>query len=421
MIKINIKSTSFKKLLSNLISLSILQIVNYILPLVTFPYLVKVLGIEKFGLLAFATAVVTYFNILTDYGFSLIATKEVSVNRHDIVKLNEIFSSVMIIKIGFLILSIIFLTLLIINFDKFKKDYLVYYFSFGIVIGQVMFPQWFFQGIEEMKYITILNIFAKLIFTVSIFVFIHNVNDYLYVPLLNSLGYILSGIIALYLIFKKYQIKFYFVKLNKILWYLKESWDVFISRVFISGFTNTNTFLIGVFFDHKIVGYYSIATKLISIIESFLSIFSQVLFPYISRLIKENKNKALKLIKYILFKGSILLIILLLIVHEIAPFVYEFLLSTNFMLSLKIFNILLIKVLFMYISMIIGQQILLPLNYKKVFSYSLIFGSVVNLLLIVPVLKFLGIIGLAYLVVFVNLIILIIRVKFILNKRILNE
>ena len=155
-----------KIIVTNYFSLSILQIANYILPLLTLPYLVRVLGTEKFGLIMFAQALATFLTVFVDFGFNLSGTREVSVARNEKEKLSKIFSAIIIIKAGLLCLALFILFIIVKVFTRFSVDADVYFLSFGIVIGQTLFPVWFFQGIEKMKIIALINILAKVIFTV---------------------------------------------------------------------------------------------------------------------------------------------------------------------------------------------------------------------------------------------------------------
>ena len=209
-IKSKFQSQDSKKISANFMYLSILQGMNLLLPLITFPYLVRVLGIEKFGLIMFAQAFIVYFSMLADYGFNLSGIREVSSNRNNKNKLIKIFSSIMLARFILVFFGLVLLSILVFSFEKFSQNWELYYLTFGIVIGTALFPTWFFQGMEKMKYITVLTVIAKLIFTLSIFLFVTTEKDFIYVPLINSLGFIFVGIISLFIIFKDFDMKINF-------------------------------------------------------------------------------------------------------------------------------------------------------------------------------------------------------------------
>ena len=376
-------SPTKKRLVENFVSLSVLQGANYIIPLITLPYLVRVLGPEKFGLIAFSQAFIGYCQILTDYGFNLSATREISIHREDREKVSEIFSSVMVIKFGLLLASMIIMSVAVFFFDKFRRDWLIYYITFGMVFGQVLFPVWFFQGMERMKYITFLNILAKLIFTVAIFVFVRESTDYLYVPLLNSLGFVIAGILALRIVVRDFEINFNVPEWRDIKHQLSEGWHIFISTVAISLYTISNTFILGLFTNNTIVGYYSVAEKMVGALKGFWIPISQTIFPFISNLYSKKQEEAkVLLIKLLKLTGTVTFIISVLACF-FAPILIYIFLGEQYKISVKIFQILIFTFFAIGINNILGIQGLVGFGYDNIFTKVVILGAIFHITLLI--------------------------------------
>ena len=284
--------------MKNIASLSVLQAITYFLPVIILPYLFRVLGPEKFGLIAFAQAFVQYFMILTDYGFSISATKEISIHREVHAKVCKAFSTVMTVKIGLAFLSLLALGAIVYFIPKFRNDWMVYVLSFGAVVGNTLFPIWFFQGTEKMKYIADLNIAGGVITALLIFLFVRRPQDYLLVPLINSAVFLVTGLAGQYIVFRKFRVSFKFQGYKNIQQQLKAGWDIFISIAAINAYTTTRVFAIGLLTNNTITGFYSIAEKIANFFQTFpLSSFTQALFPRLSRIFHKNKIKAIRIMQ----------------------------------------------------------------------------------------------------------------------------
>ena len=366
-----------KRLLSNFYSLSVLQGLNMILPLITLPYLVKVLGIENFGLINFALAIIMYFNILVSFGFELSATREISLHRDDLEKISEIFSAVMIIKTMMALISIFILSILITSIEMFSEHILLYYVTFGIVIGNVVFPSWFFQGMERMKYITYINVVSKVIFTVLIFILVEERSDYIYVPILNSLAAIFAGLYSLWLIFKLFNIKIIIPTKKVIISQIKDSYLFFLSRVANNGSRYLATTIIGIYFGNIIVGYYSMVEKLFYAFMTLGGIVSQTIYPYMSR----TKN--------LFFFKKVFLMVIIFSIIILIPILYwhNFLLLTIFHIENEILsNIFIIMFsgsLFGILNALLGYPILAAFGYIKYANNSLIYASIIYIIYII--------------------------------------
>jgi PST family polysaccharide transporter len=371
-----INKEDFKTILNNFFSLTLLKVLTYILPLITFPYLIRVLGVEKFGLIMFAQATMYYFEIVVDFGFNLSATREVALNAKKVNKLNEIISAVFSIKCFLLIISFLILFIVLSIFDRFTDDYLIYYYSFLKVIAITFFPVWFFQGIEKMKYVTYINIVSKSIYTVLIFVFIQTESDYLLVPLINGFGFFIGSLLALYYVFKHFKHVFVFNSFAIIKQHFIDSSMFFLSRVSVSLYTSSNTFVLGLVASNLTVGYYAIAEKLYMVIRQLYQPIVQVIYPYIS------KSKNLVFFKKLYPVVVLLNFIGVYILWVFAPELIYLVSKEYFLESIKVFRILLVVSCIVVPSILIGYPFLAALGFKNEANYSTIIGSLFHLVIL---------------------------------------
>jgi PST family polysaccharide transporter len=373
--------------------LGVLQGANYVLPLLTVPYLVRVLGPEYFGLLAFASATIAYFMLITDYGFNLSATRQISIHRDDKDKVNEIYSSVMIIKTALMIISFGLMSLLVFSFEKFSQHWEIYFITFGMVIGQVLFPVWLFQGMERMKYITYLNIGAKVFFTVCIFIFVQEPSDYLLVPLLTALGFIVSGVWSLYLVKKEFNVNFVWQTMATLKFQLVEGWHVFFSSMAISLYTISTTFILGLFANNTVVGYFAAADKIVQAVKGVYAPVSQAIYPLISKKIHEDKEIGLAFIHKTTWIVGTGMFIVSAILFLLAEPIVNLLLGQQYQQSVLLLQIMAFLPFIIALSNIYGIQTMLNLGYKQAFSRILVVAAILGVglsFVLVPMYEELG-------------------------------
>lgn len=372
---------SNKVLFKNFTSLSILQIANYIFPLITLPYLVRVLGPEKYGLVSFASAFAAYFTILTDYGFNLSATQEISINRNDTNRIAEIFSSVFTLKILFFCLSSLIFFVVIFLVPQFHEHLLLFFVSFFSVLGTALFPLWFYQGIEKMNYILVITVSVRVIITVLIFIFIQNENDYVKLATLNTTAQFVIGLFGLMIVLKKFQINYFIPKVALLKEQLKAGWNLFLSTVWINLYTTSNVFILGLFAPANVVGYFAAADKIRMAFQGILSPMSQSVFPYVNNLLNDSYERFIsfnkKLFKIALTVGMIISIILFLFAVPLVNLV----LGKDYQSSILVLKIIAWLPLVIFLSNVLGIQTMLPLNKQKSFAIILFFAAVINLIL----------------------------------------
>lgn len=392
-VKNTIHNQDKKSVVENFFSLSFLNFFNYVLPLFTIPYLVRILGPDKYGLVAFSQYFVQYFIIITEYGFNLSATNRIARFSQDKNKISEIFYSVLFVKFILAFLSFFILLIFTQFIPRFQIDSTIYFYAFGAVIGSVLFPVWFFQGIEKMKYITFFNVLSRLFFTFLIFFIIKTQSQYLFVPLITSISSCFSGVVSLIFAITNNRIK-----LSKLNWKiiaeeLKEGWAIFVATLATSIYNNGSAFILGLFTSNTIVGYYAGADKIIKVVQNSLSPITQSIFPYVSKITSSSKEKTIFFIQKLSKILLPLVFVISIFTLIFAPLIVNIILGKDYTPSINILRILAFIPTIVTFSNLTGIQLMVPLNFRKQLSIIYITAACLSLILaliLIPPFKALG-------------------------------
>jgi PST family polysaccharide transporter len=369
---------AIQRILRNFLSLSALQALNYIFPLVTIPYLTRVLGPAKLGLFGFATSFVGYFNILTDYGFNLSATRAVAVERDDLRQVGRIYSAVMLIKACLCALSFGILVVLVASFDIFRRDAPVYLLAFGVVVGSVLSPGWLFQGMERMTPATYPTMVARTGVTIAIFLVVRSEEHLVRLVALYAAGTIGAGLVTLWLAHSHLHIRFTRPSLSDIRRQLVDGWFVFVSSLSIATYTISPTVVLGLLTTQTITGYYTAAEKVRQALQALFSPLFQAVYPYVASLAHESKERALHFLRLeFALVGSVGAVLSLGVLLAAGPLIH-LLAGPRFVQSIPILRVLCLVPILVLLGNIFTVQGLLSFgltrDYLKVYLTSSIFG-----------------------------------------------
>lgn len=303
---INIKNNKHGVIFSNTLSLVSLQLVNYIVPFLLTPYLVRILTPNIFGVVSFGLSIVQIASIFTDYGFNLSATYSISQQKNNKESINYIIGAVILCKVCLLFLMIIFIFLYIKLETKYTNYHMYFYYLIFSIVGQTFQPIWFFQGIEKMKNITYYSIISKIIYFVLIFLLVKSQNDIIWVAKANGISSCTGALVGLTIMIRLG----YFPKWPGVEFVKKtfiKSSDFFLSRASVAIYTSGSIFFLGIVSGPIQVSYFSCAEQLYRGCQAMLNPLSQVMFPYMTRTKNiVNFYKFLRIALLVCIIGSIL-------------------------------------------------------------------------------------------------------------------
>lgn len=388
------------KLLNNIISLFTLKGVEYIISFITLPYLLRVLGPEKYGAINFAQAMINYGILLVNYGFSLTAPRDIAKAGKD--SLPRHFSAIMGAKLV-LLLPVIFVGTLLVMLFRDSIDAYLLACMLPMLLGNVIFPVWYFQGIQQMKFITVFNLIARIVSVAGIFSLVQTSGDYGLAAFLQSFTPLLAGIISLAVLAKRNPALFCLPSWMEIKAKLCDGWDIFVSTLFINLYTNSNVFILGIMTNDTVVGHYAAASKLIEAVKGLLAPISNAIFPHISVLYKESKDKAVRFLcrmtRWVGGASFAISLIVFVFAEEIVPLI----MGSAYGESVLLLRIISFLPFIIGLSNIFGVQAMVAFGMQRVFSRILMASAVVNFVLVLPMIYLWQDVGLSITVVVVEI------------------
>lgn len=355
-----------KKLIENFSYVSLLEVFVLLAPFITYPYLVRILGRELYGMVILAQVLASYASIVIDFGTNKVCAKYVSINREDKGKLSEIVSSVFCFRLCVWVVCLFVYTIIVSLVPSYRAHFLLFLFSYLLTLNDLLFPQYFFQGIEKMKFSSLINIGIKLFFIAVIFIFVKGPQDYLFVPLLYAIGYTLAGVVAMVTIFVRWKIQFVIPSFTTVKVYLHDAVPLFLTDLLVTIKGKLSYIFIGAFVNVSDVVIYDLAYKFNSILGKPTEIISVVLFPRISKSRDINKFKVATSFTFIIS------LVLVLVLNMVLPVLVRYFINED--VSLLPIRLLSLSPLMKSVGSMISQNLFVAFGYNKYLLYGIIFA-----------------------------------------------
>lgn len=370
-----------------------LQMATYVLPLLTLPYLARILGGQNFGVYAFAFALTQYLSVLTDYGFNLSATRAVARSRDDDEQISSIVSVVYTVKISLLVVAFAAMVCVVRYVPRFHEQASVFLACFLSVIGSVLFPVWYFQGLERMRHITYLQIFGRLIGTILIFSFVSRSSDCALAAALHSSGALIAGGIALGVIRANGHLRLKLPSREALSAGVSEGFAVFATSAMSTALQNGAVVALGFTRDMAIVGSYAAVERVMKAMVFLFSPLTQAFFPYASKKFAESQQAGARAVvayaRYVVTGACAVAVITSLLSRPIVRLLF----GEGYVAFHVVLQVLAVWLVLGVINSFAGVQLLVASGRAATYSQCFVLSAAATLILfivLVPAFSYLG-------------------------------
>ena len=293
----NFKKTTQKIVVKNGLWMYLMQIFNTVVPLLTLPYITRILGTGQYGIFSIALNFLTYFQVVVEYGFGMSATRKIALSSKEHNITNKTFTTVLVSRLGlFVLCCIVTLVYFLLSNTNSRECYCLIILMIAL-FGNCIQLNWFFQGIQQMQFISIMSIISRTISVVLTFLFVKKEDDLLLYCLLYAISPFINGILGIIIAHNRYGLKLIRVQMHEVITELKEGWYVFTTQLSAKIFGAIGITFLGIFATSSDVGIYSAINKIPNMIILAWTPIAQIIYPISSKKMKESFADGRKFIK----------------------------------------------------------------------------------------------------------------------------
>ena len=391
----NVVKLLSSQLAQNIFSLTLVRGSVFFIPLITMPYVTRVLSPEEWGYVAWMQVILGYFSVLTDWGFSWSGTRKIAFIQNDYCALSEIFIAGWVVQWVLCLISIGILLILSFYLSIFLKFLNYIFFGSWVIIAGVLFPIWLFNGLERIREIAIIQFFTKVLTIPLIFIFVQSPGDGSMVIMSSAITGVLSGVLSIHWLLKHEVVQWKCPSFSSIWCEFLDSGSIFFSRIWIVIYTSLVPSILGIMVNAEAVGQFAVANKIRLALQAVLAPVSQALYPRMSYLFKNDRALAIRTLR----RSSVFVILLSLIfslaLFVLAEYFVHFLAGDKFLDAIIILKWMSPLPFITTMSNIFGVQMMLPNLMTVIFNRILAIAGILSLITIWLWIWMLGVKGVA--------------------------
>jgi len=366
----------------NALALYMVQGLQYLIPLISLPWLVRTLGTEGYGLFVLASACGSYTQVFCDYGFHLSATRQLARVQEDAAKVSRTVASTLAAKVGLAVLGFLLISLVLAALPSFRRDLLILWIGCLASLASSFFPSWLFQGMERMKGMAVISGVAKVFQLLGLILFVHAPTDVAKALFITLITNLLATSVAWALAVQLFRLKFTRPGIQDVRAVLSEGFEIFLSQAGVSIFANANVMALGMVSTKQIVGTYSVAEKIVRVGINLGAPLGTALYPKVAVMIDHSREAAYLFLKKILLWGGAFFLAVSLGITLLAGVAARIITGAPSPLIIHLVWILSPLPLSIFIDNVLGTQLLLNLGYRKEFMSGPLSSGLVSIILL---------------------------------------